>query len=189
MNRRQCRAKAMKSMRLKFLFLILLTGLGAEAAAQRTEFASGRACYTAGEFKQAAAHFELALKDNPGDADSYYWFGMSYQVLADIAYPFGGKYASKARASLTKAAELAPGRRDYRRELFDFLTGPAESSRAARRQAAGILGAVSPQDPDYGSMRRQFERASKAHGSAEAQLGRLFLAVPQAAYRIADPQL
>src|SRR5580692_1092419 len=176
----------MKPMRLKLLFLILLTGLLADAAAQRTEFAAGRACYANGEFKQAVAHFQLALKVNPSDADSYYWIGMSYQVLADIAFPFGGKSASKARVSLTKATELAPGRLDYRKELFDFLLDPAGSSNAARRQAAGILRTVAPDDPDYESMHRQFERESKANASADARLGRLFLAVPQAAYRMSE---
>jgi tetratricopeptide (TPR) repeat protein len=171
---------------LKALFLILLTGLGAEAAAQRSEFAIGRAYYAEGEFKKAIPHFQLALEVNPSDADSYYWIGMSYQVLADIAFPFGGKSASKARANLTKAVELAPGRLDYRKELFDFLLDPAGSSRAALRQAAAILRAVSPEDPDYEYMRRQFERESKANNSADARLGRLFLAVPQAAYHIAD---
>ncbi len=111
---------------------------------------------------------------------------MSYQTLADIAFPFAGKYASKARICLTKATELAPGRLEYRKELFDFLLDPAGSSRSARRQAAGILQSVLPSDPDYESMRRQFEQESKANASTDARLGRVFLAVPRAVYRIAD---
>jgi tetratricopeptide (TPR) repeat protein len=173
-------------MKMKLILLILLTGLGAEAAAKQSEFAMGRACYTEGEFKKAVSHFQLAVNVNPNDAQSYYWMGMSYQVLADIAFPFSGKYNSKARASLTKATELAPDRSDYRKELFDFLLGPAGSSRASRRQAASILQSVSLQDGDYETMRRQFERESRADASADARLAKVFLAVPRAVYSIAD---
>jgi tetratricopeptide (TPR) repeat protein len=181
-----CNTVAMRPMTLKLSSMILLAALGASAASLRSECATGRACYIDGEFKRAVTHFQLALKANPADADSYYWIGMSYQAQADIAFPFGGKYASKARLNLTRATELAPGRLDYRRELFECLLNSAGSSRSALRQAAGILRAVAPNDPDYERMRQQFDEASKAYASADARLGRLFLAVPQAAYRIAD---
>jgi tetratricopeptide (TPR) repeat protein len=69
-------------------------GLGAFAIATRIKFV--RAYYTEGEFKKAVAHFQLSLKVDPNDAESYYWMGMSYQVLADIDFPFAGKYTSKA---------------------------------------------------------------------------------------------
>jgi hypothetical protein len=82
--------------------------------------------------------------------------------------------------------ELAPTRPDYRGELFELLLDRAASSRSALRQAAGILQTASESDPDYSYMRGRFESESKANSSAEARLGRLFLAVPQAAYRIAE---
>src|SRR6266567_7895073 len=125
-------------MKLYLSILILLAVLGSEAAGQKSEFATGRKYYVDGEFKKAVAHFQLALKVNPDDAESYYWMGMSYQVLADIAFPFAGRYTSKASVYLTRATELAPGRLDYRRELFDFLLNSAGSSRAAARQAADL---------------------------------------------------
>jgi tetratricopeptide (TPR) repeat protein len=178
--------QAMIRMKLGLIFLILSAGLCAEVAGPQSEFATGQACYLEGEFKQAVAHFRLALKVNPSDPDSYYWLGRSYRSLADVAFPFGEKYSSKARVNLTKAAELAPDRLDYRRELFDLLLDSAGSSRAAVRQAAGILLTVSENDPDYEAMHEQFERARKDNASAEARLGSLFLALPRAAYRIAD---
>src|SRR6266404_9525594 len=100
-------------MKLKLSVLMLLAVLGSEAATKGSEFATGRAYYVEGEFKKAVAHFQLALKVNPDDAESYYWMGMSYEVLANIAFPFAGKYTSKARVNLTRATELAPGRLDY----------------------------------------------------------------------------
>jgi tetratricopeptide (TPR) repeat protein len=175
-----------KSMKLFLALLIPLAVLGSESAGQQSEFATGRAYYTEGEFKKAVEHFQLALKVNPNDAESYYWMGMSYQVLADIAFPFAGKYTSKARVYLTRATELAPGRSDYRRELFDFLVDSAGSSRAAARQAADLLRTVPEPDPDYSYMHQRFEYERRGNVSAEARLGRVLLAIPRATYRIAE---
>jgi tetratricopeptide (TPR) repeat protein len=166
--------------------LMLLGALGSEASGQGSELAAGRAYYTEGEFKKAVAHFGLALKVNPNDAESNYWMGMSYQVLANIAFPFAGKYTSKARVYLTRATELAPGRLDYRRELFEFLLDSAGSSRAALRQAEDLLRTVPEADPDYSYMRQQLEEERKANTSADARLGRLFLAIPRATYRLSE---
>jgi len=166
--------------------LMLLGALGSEASGQGSELASGRAYYNEGEFKKAAAHFRLALKVNPNDAESNYWMGMSYQVLADIAFPFAGKYTSKACAYLTRATELAPGRPDYRKELFEFLLDSAGSSRAALRQAEHLLRTVPETDPEYSYMRQRFDGARRANASADARLGRLFLAIPRATYRLSE---
>ncbi|SPF53416.1 hypothetical protein SBA4_560017 [Candidatus Sulfopaludibacter sp. SbA4] len=138
------------TMKLNFIIPVLLAVLSGPATGQQSEFAIGRAWYTEGEFKKAAAHFELALRADPKDAESCYWMGMSYQMLADIASPLGHSYKAKARLYLMKAVELAPTRADYRRELFNFLADSAGRPRA------------------------------------EAVLGGLFLAVPRAAYRIAE---
>lgn len=174
-------------MKLNLSVFILFAVLGSKAAAETSpEFATGRAYYTEGEFKKAVAHFQLALNSNPNDAESCYWMGMSYQVLADIASPFDHGYNSKARFYLTKAMELAPKRSDYRRELFDFLVDSAGSSRAAARHAADLLRKVPESDPDYSYMRRRFELERKANASADARLGRLFLAIPRATYRLAE---
>jgi len=173
-------------MKLKLSLLISLAGLSSAAAGRQSEFAIGRAYYMEGEFKKAAAHFQLALKTNPDDAESNYWIGMSYRVLAEIAAPFDRKYNSKARVYLTMAMELAPNRPEYRRELFNFLVDSAGSSRATLRQAAGILRTVSESDPEYASMHRQFQQESRANSSVDSRLGRLFLAAPRAAYRIAE---
>ena len=173
-----------KSMKLNLAVVILLAVLGNEAVAQESKFATGRAYYKEVEFKKAVAHFQLALKVNPNDAESHYWIGMSYQVLADIAFPFAGRYTSKARVYLTRATELAPGRLDYRRELFDFLLDSAGSSRAAARQAEDLLRMVPESDPEYGYMHRRFEFERRTNASADARLGRLFLAIPRATYRL-----
>src|SRR5215467_12267715 len=108
-------------MRLALLFLAALAAYDVHAADRSPEFAAGRAYYSDGEFRKAAAHFQLALKADPDDAEACYWAGMAYQRLADISTPFGGRYNSKARQYLSRAAELSPNRPDYRLELFNHL--------------------------------------------------------------------
>jgi tetratricopeptide (TPR) repeat protein len=174
----------MKRTLLILAFAAITVGQAADLAG--SEFAKGRAHYTNGDYKKAATHFQRALQGNPNDADTHYWLGMSYQVLADIATPFGGSYNSKARVSLTKAMELAPDRPEFRRELFDFLLDSAASSRTALRQAAGILQSVSESDPEYDRMRRRLEDERSVNSSAEARVGRLILAMPRTAYRIGE---
>jgi tetratricopeptide (TPR) repeat protein len=176
----------MNIMKINWTMLTLLAVFSGPLAAQRPEIETGRAYYMQGEFKKAAAQFQLALKTHPENAESYYWMGMSYQRLADIALPFGGAYNGKARVCLTKAMVLAPDRPDYRRELFEFLLDPAGGSRTALRQAAAILEMTPESDPDYNDMRWRLLSESKANSSAEARLGRVFLALPQAAYRVVE---
>jgi len=164
------------------LVLAILGCFRAHAGGLDSAFETGRAYYIAGEFAKAAAQFQLVLESDPGDAEACYWTGMSYHRMADIATPFGGNYAAKARPYLVKAMQLAPGERLYRQALFDFLLD--DGSRSALRGAADILRAMPESDPDYGDMLRRFESQRKSKSSVNARLAALFLAVPQAAYRI-----
>jgi tetratricopeptide (TPR) repeat protein len=164
---------------------LALTAFAGEAAESRSELATGRAYYTDGKFGKAASSFRMALKANPADAEASYWAGMSYQRLADIATPFGGRSLAKARAYLMRATQLAPERREYRLALFDFLLDSAYLSRTALRDASNMLRTVDESDPDYGEMRRQLEREKRANSAPDARLGRLFLAVPRTAVGVA----
>ena len=169
-------------MKMTVLFL-LLAALNAGAASRNSEFETGREFYTKGNFAKAAAHFQLALQTSPDGAETSYWIGMSYERMADIAIPFGGKYNSKAREYLTKAWKLAPGDHTFRMALFGSLLDIG--SRTALRDAADILLTMSESDPDYSDMRSRLDFERRAHSSTNARLGRLFLAVPRATYRIA----
>ena len=172
-------------MKLSRYILILLVTLASCAYAHTSEFAAGRASYSEGEFRQAVVHFQRALQDEPRDAACNYWLGRSYETLADIAIPFGGKYRSLARTYLTKALELEPNRPEYRRELFDFLVDSDGFSHSERLQAMGILLASAETDLDYDYMRSRFDQACKLNSSANGRVSKLLLALPQATFRIA----
>jgi tetratricopeptide (TPR) repeat protein len=171
-------------MKLTGYIPILLAVFGASCMAQPSELAAGKASYRDGEFQQAVTHLQRAIRSDPQDAACHYWIGRSYETLADIAAPFGAKYRTLARASLTKAMELAPDRPEYRRELFDFLLDSVNFSRGEQQQAAGILLGSAESDPEYEALVSRFEEAQKVNSSVNARLGRLFLAAPQTAVRL-----
>jgi tetratricopeptide (TPR) repeat protein len=148
---------------------ILLVIFATHAIGQQSEFAAGRAYYQSGEFKQAAAHFQLALDADPRSAEFNYWLGRSYETLADIATPFGRKYRSLARRHLTRAAELAPGRSDYRSELFEFLLDSG-----CQNQARDILLRSAESDPDYEYMLSRFQQTRRLNASVNAWLTKAF---------------
>jgi tetratricopeptide (TPR) repeat protein len=172
---------------MKILLALTLSVAGFAATGTQSEVALGRAYYRDGEFRKAAAHFELALRINPVDAEAHYRAGMSYEMLADIATPFDRKYNAKARRHLTRATELAPSRAEYRTELFHFLLDSGHSSRDSIRQALAILSTAPESDPEYASMRRALEDGNRARTSAENRVGGILLAGPRTAYRIAAP--
>ena len=166
------------------LFLTLAATTLTAASISRTSLpparSAGKAYYRDGEFKKAAAQFRRAVAIDPFDAESHYWMGMSYEKLADIAVPFDGRYRAK------RAMELAPDRAIYRRELFEALLDVDGASSASFRQAAEMLRAVPESDPDHRYMAERLATETKENSEMEARLTRVFLAVPRAAYRIAD---
>jgi tetratricopeptide (TPR) repeat protein len=169
-------------MKLAFLILTAFVAYGANAADRSPEFAEGRAYYADGDFKKAVAHFELALKSDPNDADANYWTGMAYQRLADIATPFGGKYNSKARRYLSKAVLLSPNRPDYRLELFNHVLDTADSTHSRPPRELSALVSASESDPEFPEMQRRLESASRQGLSTGVILDRLFLTAPRLAY-------
>ena len=170
-------------MKFCLIFISALTTIHAPAAEHRS-LAIGRELYLDAEFRKAAAHFQVQCSAS-ADAEACYWAGLSYERLADVAVPFGCKTAAKAHDYFSKAFALAPGRPVYRDGFFDFLLGAADCSRNGFREAAALLSTIPESDLDYGEMKQRLERAKRLNRSAEERLGRLFLTLPRATYRIA----
>jgi tetratricopeptide (TPR) repeat protein len=162
--------------------LMLLSAAVSPAADLQPGLAVGQSLYRQGDFKRAAAQFEHALRADPENAELYYWTGMAYQGRADLATPFSRRYQTKALAYLRTAADLAPGRLDYRRELFDYLLDSARTSPAALREAAALVERAPSDDPELSHMRWRLEGERRIASSREARFDRIFLAIPRAAY-------
>jgi Flp pilus assembly protein TadD len=148
---------------------ILLLALVGPAFAQQSELTAGKVHYQSGEFKKAAAHFQLAFVADPRNPEPHYWLGRTYETLADIATPFGRKYRSLARTHLTAAAELAPAHPEYRRELFEFLLDSGD-----QRRARDLLLSSAESDPDYDSMLSRFQQTRRLNASFNGRLTSLF---------------
>ncbi|HUB79963.1 MAG TPA: tetratricopeptide repeat protein [Bryobacteraceae bacterium] len=146
-----------------------MTCLLALVLISHAQVAAGRADYRSGEFHLAAAHFQLAVDTEPQNAEAHYWLGRSYETLADIATPFGRRYRSLARTHLTKAAELAPARSEYRHELFEFLLDTG-----AERQARAMLLSCAESDPDYDFMLSRFTETRRLNSSFNGRLAHMF---------------
>src|SRR5215813_10303365 len=148
-------------MRVKLLILLLVSAAGSTAADFGSDLAAGQAYYRQGDFKRAVSHFRRALRVDGYDAELNYWLGRAYEGRGDLATPFGGGYHSKALVYLRRAVALAPGRGEYRRELFDLLVSSAEASPARLRLAADLVSGTAESDPEYPLMRRRLELAAR----------------------------
>ena len=165
--------------------LFLIVSLVFPAVAQQSEFAIGKAKYLDGNFKSAAAHFELALRNNSNDAECHYWLGRSYVTLADIATPFGSKYSQRARFHLSRALELEPRRNEFRRELFEFLVNSPDFAGSKERQAKSLIAAAEESGADDATLRARLEEARRETTSLSGRMQRLFQFAPETAARIA----
>jgi tetratricopeptide (TPR) repeat protein len=164
-----------------FLLICGCTGWSAESRNTRD---AGRRDFATGEFKKAASHFQRAIKADPNDADSYFWLGKSYEMLADIGGPLLGVRASvKARFYLAKALQLVPDNEDYRRELFQLLV-VSDHSPGALRQAESIIQMMPESDPDYPFMLLRLHQEYEARSSPEDRLRCAFSVLPGQLARI-----
>jgi tetratricopeptide (TPR) repeat protein len=147
--------------------LLLMFASAAVSAESRNARNAGHSDYSAGEFKKAASHFQRALKADPNDAESCFWLGKSYEMLADIRGPLLGARASfKARLYLTRALQLAPRDEEYRRELFQVLI-TADHSPGALHRAESIIQMMPESDPDYPFVLMRLHREHEARSSLE----------------------
>jgi tetratricopeptide (TPR) repeat protein len=171
--------------KLSLICSLLLISTGAASSAESPSAqVAGHRDYTAGEFEKAASHFQRAVKVDPNDADSYFWLGKSYEMLADIRGPLlGGRASFKARLYLAKALQLAPDNKDYRRELFQFLI-VSDHSPGALRQAESIIQMTPEADPDYPFMLMRLHQEYGARSSPEDRIGSAFSVLPQQLARI-----
>jgi tetratricopeptide (TPR) repeat protein len=171
-------------MRVMLVILMLVSAAASPAADLRSDLAAGQAYYRHGNFKRAVSQFHRALRVNGYDAELNYWMGRAYQGRGDVATPFGGGYHSKALVYLRRAVALAPGRGDYRRELFDLLVDSAEVSPSRLRLAAELVTQTSESDPEYPLMRRRLELAGRIASAPNARLDRLMLGVPRIVFGV-----
>src|SRR5581483_10293526 len=117
------------------------------------DIGAGRAAYDSADFKKAIRYFQAAFNADPDNPEASFWLGRSYEVLTDVTSPFYSSHRwAKAHFYLQRAVKLAPDRRDYRREYFDFLLESADHSRGSLSEAERFLNSMPESDPDFVDM-------------------------------------
>jgi tetratricopeptide (TPR) repeat protein len=174
-------------MKLHVVVIVLLIFASAASSAEsQGDRDAGHRDYAAAEFKKAVSHFQRAIKADPKDADSCFWLGKSYEMLADLSGPLLGTRTSfKARLYLAEAFQLAPNNDDYRHELFEFLI-VSDHSPGALHLAETIIQMTPESDPDYPFMQLQWQKECRLRSSAEYRVERAFGFLPQKLARISQ---
>jgi tetratricopeptide (TPR) repeat protein len=166
--------------------LLLIFACGASSAESWRDRHAGHRDYAAAEFKKAASHFQQAIKADPNDADSWFWLGKSYEMLADIGGPLlAARTSLKARLYLAKALQLAPKNGDYRRELFQFLI-VSDHSPGALHLAKSIIQMTPESNPDYRFMQLEWQKECRVRSSAEYRVEGAFGFLPQELARMSQ---
>jgi tetratricopeptide (TPR) repeat protein len=101
-------------------FLLLAAGLFAVACTgcdwvSRSQNVTGVDLYEQGNYGAAIEQFQLAIQSNPGDADSYYNIGATYQRLAAVTH--NPTYTQQAEQFYHVALDMNPDHCDCNRGL------------------------------------------------------------------------
>jgi tetratricopeptide (TPR) repeat protein len=131
-----------------------------------TNFLVARNYYMLGDFKKAADYLQLAVVDQPNNAEYRDWLGRAYGKRAESSNPLMAPgLAGKARDAFEKAAELDPKNPDALSDLFDYYL-----------EAPGFLGggydkamAVAERTAKFDPSQAYFEKAKLAQKHKEFQ--------------------
>ena len=101
-------------------FLLLVAGLIGVACTgcdwvSRSQNVTGVDLYEQGNYGAAIEQFQLAIQSNPGDADSYYNIGATYQRLAAVTH--NPTYTQQAEQFYHVALDMNPNHCDCNRGL------------------------------------------------------------------------
>jgi len=141
----------------------------------------GRNYYMEGEYRKATEVLEKAVAMEPAESEFALWLARSYGRRAETSSPFTAPaYASKARQSFEKAAELNPRNLDALTDLFEyyleapgFLGGGFEKAKATAARIALI-------DPGEGySSLAKLDEKRKEFATAEEHLHRAIEVSPR----------
>jgi tetratricopeptide (TPR) repeat protein len=159
------------------MLVLTLLSSGLSAAVLNGGLEKGKDYYFGGDFKQAIAQFEFALKADPGNAEVYLWLGKAYAESADLRPPvLSSRARLKAKRYFAKAVQLAPESGESRRELLNLLIG-MDYSPSALREAKWLVESTPKSDPEYLSMKSSLDAAENARSYPEF-VGGMVLSAP-----------
>jgi S1-C subfamily serine protease len=141
-------------------------------ASARGAFSRGRVYYDAGEYENAAFQFKEAVKEDPTNADAYYYLGMSYKVER----PFDAVDAFKTAVSLDPDftdAYCNLGEVYNQLEMYNYATQVLKQALRIKPdnfEALIQLGIAYASDKEYRAAVKVLERALDIEPDAQAYL-------------------
>jgi tetratricopeptide (TPR) repeat protein len=131
-----------------------------------TNFLIGRNYFMLVDFKKATEYLQMAVVEQPANAEYLDWLGRAYGKRAETSNPLMAPgLASKARQAFERAAELDPKNSDALSDLFDYYL-----------EAPGFLGggydkamAVAENTAQFDPAQGYFEKAKLAQKRKEFQ--------------------
>ena len=137
--------------------VLLAISCGAAAASFQKD---GEALFKESEFKAAARVFQNALATDPDNAQLHFWLGKSYERMAEAASAFfARRNARKAQVHLEAAVRLAPGNREFLRELFDLYVDSPEWFDGGLARAGKLAERLDPDNEDIERLNRMVAQA------------------------------
>ncbi len=141
-------------------------------ASARGAFSRGRVYYDAGEYENAAFQFKEAVKEDPTNADAYYYLGMSYKAER----PFDAVDAFKTAVSLDPDftdAYCNLGEVYNQLEMYNYATQVLRQALRIKPdnfEALIQLGIAYASDKEYRAAVKVLERALDIEPDAQAYL-------------------
>ncbi len=131
-----------------------------------TNFLIARDYFMLVDFKKATEYLQLAMAEDPSNADYLDWLGRAYGKRAETSNPLMAPgLASKARQAFEKAVELDPKNSDALSDLFDYYLEAPGFLGGGYDKAMAIAENTARFDPAQG----YFERAKLAQKRKEFQ--------------------
>jgi tetratricopeptide (TPR) repeat protein len=129
-------------------------------------FLIGRDYFMLVDFKKASEYLQLAVAEEPGNAEYLDWLGRAYGKRAETSNPLMAPgLASKARQAFQRAVELDPKNSDALSDLFDYYLEAPGFLGGGYDKAMAIAEITAKFDPAQG----YFESAKLAQKRKEFQ--------------------
>ena len=148
----------------------------------------GKACFMEGQYKQAVANLEAAVKEDSLNAEYYDWLGRAYGRLAEgSSFLSALGYAKKTVRAFERAVELDPSNLEALSDVFEYylqapgmVGGGLDKAEAIARRFAGLNAA------EYHWARARLAEKRKDSDTAEREYRAALATDPNEAGRALD---
>jgi Flp pilus assembly protein TadD len=149
---------------------------------------TGRCHFMAGDYKDATAAFEKAVRLDPNNSNYHHWLGRSWGRRAETsAWVTAIQYARKTRDSFERAVALNPRNIEATNDLFEYYLEAPGFLGGGMDKASALLPAIRTADEvEYYYAAAKIAEKRKQFGTAEEQLRHASELAPKQVGRVVD---